>query len=110
MIRMTIQLPKTCERALFERFLRAEAMALLSVRSAQTHNIPRNVRIFLARHEADEERHLQQFEGLLRVPPFGRQPSRGFPSQWPALAVHLYGYETLGLEFAKLLVGLRPIF
>jgi hypothetical protein len=29
------------------------------------------------------------------------------PRQWEALAVHLYGYETLGLEFAKLLAGLR---
>ena len=30
------------------------------------------------------------------------------PSQWRVLAVHLYGYETLGLEFARLLVCLRP--
>jgi predicted component of type VI protein secretion system len=30
------------------------------------------------------------------------------PSQWRVLVVHLYGYETLGLEFARLLIGLRP--
>lgn len=36
-----------------------------------------------------------------------RTPPR-VPRQWAALAVHLYGYEVLGLEFAKLLVGLRP--
>lgn len=30
------------------------------------------------------------------------------PQQWCALAVHLLGYEALGLEFAKLLATLRP--
>jgi predicted component of type VI protein secretion system len=30
------------------------------------------------------------------------------PSQWRILVVHLYGYEALGLEFARLLVSLRP--
>jgi hypothetical protein len=30
------------------------------------------------------------------------------PSQWWALVVHLFGYETLGLEFAKLLVQVQP--
>jgi hypothetical protein len=30
------------------------------------------------------------------------------PSQWWALAIHLFGYETLGLEFAKLLVQVQP--
>ena len=30
------------------------------------------------------------------------------PRQWHALSVHLYGYEALGLEFARLLAGIRP--
>jgi hypothetical protein len=30
------------------------------------------------------------------------------PRQWPTLAVHLFGYESLGLEFAGLLATLRP--
>jgi hypothetical protein len=30
------------------------------------------------------------------------------PSQWWALVVHLFGYETLGLEFAKLLIQMQP--
>jgi len=30
------------------------------------------------------------------------------PSQWWALAVQLLGYESLGLEFAKLLIQVRP--
>ena len=107
---MNLVLPPSCEQALFEQFLRAESMALLSVRSAQTKKVPRNVRIFLARHEADEERHLQLFEGLLAVPSFRKATLPAVPSQWPALAVHLYGYESLGLEFARLLVTVRPEF
>ena len=30
------------------------------------------------------------------------------PKQWHALSVQLYGYESLGLEFAKLLADVRP--
>lgn len=30
------------------------------------------------------------------------------PSQWEMLAVLLFGYEALGLEFAALLAGIRP--
>jgi hypothetical protein len=30
------------------------------------------------------------------------------PRQWPALAVQLFGYEALGLEFALLLAEIRP--
>jgi hypothetical protein len=30
------------------------------------------------------------------------------PRQWPTLAVQLYGYESLGLEFAALLATMRP--
>ena len=30
------------------------------------------------------------------------------PSQWEMLAVLLFGYEALGLEFATLLAGIRP--
>jgi hypothetical protein len=30
------------------------------------------------------------------------------PSQWWALVIHLFGYEALGLEFAKVLVKVQP--
>ena len=46
-------LPQTCEKALLERFLRAEAMALWAVRAAQMQNLPRHVQTFLQRHEID---------------------------------------------------------
>jgi len=60
-----IALPASCERALLERFLRAEAMALWAVRAAQTQQLPRHVQTFLQRHETDEQDHLRQFEGML---------------------------------------------
>ena len=44
-------LPQTCERALLERFLRAEAMALWAGRAAQTQNLPRHVQTFPQRPE-----------------------------------------------------------
>jgi hypothetical protein len=105
---MTRQLPHTCERALLEQFLKAESMALSLVRAAQAQDVPPGVLRFLRRHEEEEDRHLQQFEQLL-----GRSPRRKVklpqvPSQWCVLAVHLYGYEALGLQFAKLLVVVRP--
>ncbi|MBP0120785.1 MAG: hypothetical protein ITD39_00385 [Nitrospira sp.] len=100
-------LPSTCERALLERFLKAEAMALWAVRSAQAQDVPPGVLQFLRRHEEEEAQHLKQFEQLLGVRSHHKTVLPRVPSQWWALAVHLYGYETLGLEFAKLLIELR---
>ena len=105
---MAVILPQTCEHALLERALRAEAMALWAVQSAQEQDIPPHVRTFLERHEADEARHLRQFEHLLNTKSWGKGSLPRVPHQWSALAVHLYGYEVLGLEFAQLLVSLRP--
>ena len=82
-------------------------MALRLVRSAQAQDVPPGVLQFLRRHEEEEDRHLQQFEQLLGTKSVGNGlPS--VPSQWCVLAVHLYGYEALGLEFARLLVVVRP--
>lgn len=105
---MNVILPHTCERALLERFLRAEAMALWSVRSAQTQDVPSHVLKFLRQHEEDEQEHLRRFEALVGEQSWGKSAPPRVPTQWWALAVHLYGYESLGLEFAKLLAGLRP--
>ena len=105
---MTPQLPSTCERAILEQFLKAEAMALWAVRSAQAQDVPPGVMQFLRRHEVEEAEHLKQFELLLGTSSHGKTALPRMPSQWRVLAVHLYGYETLGLEFARLLVGLRP--
>lgn len=104
----SFRLPRICEQALLEQFLRAEAMALWAVRSAQWQDLPVNVRTFLQRHEADERDHLAQFESLLGRRSHERDRLRSMPRQWETLAVHLYGYETLGLEFAKLLADIRP--
>lgn len=101
-------LPPSCERALLERFLKAEAMALWAVRSSQLQDVPPNVLIFLRKHETDERDHLAQFETLLGIQSYERAHLPSVPQQWPALAVHLFGYETLGLEFAMLLAALRP--
>jgi hypothetical protein len=101
-------LPQTCERALLEQFLKAESMALWLVRSAQTQDVPPGVLQFLRRHEEEEDRHLRQFEQLLGMASRGRAALPRVPSEWRVLAVHLYGYEALGLEFAKLLVAVRP--
>jgi len=101
-------LPPTCERAILEQFLKAEAMALWAVRSAQAQDVPAAALKFLRRHEEEEAQHLKQFELLLGTSSHGKTAFPRMPSQWRILAVHLYGYETLGLEFARLLVGLRP--
>jgi hypothetical protein len=105
---MTHPLPSSCERAILEQFLKAEAMALWAVRSAQSQNVPHAVLQFLRRHEEEEAQHLKQFELLLGVSSHGKTSLPRMPSQWQVLAVHLYGYEALGLEFARLLVSLRP--
>jgi hypothetical protein len=88
--------------------LKAEAMALWAVRSAQLQEIPPHVRAFLQQHEADEQDHLRQFESLLGHASHQRVRLPSVPRQWPTLAVQLYGYESLGLEFARLLAALRP--
>jgi len=97
-----------CESAVFELFLKAEAMALWAVRSAQLQPVPSHVRTFLRKHEADEENHLRRFEALLGRRSHSRSRLPSVPRQWPVLAVQLYGYEALGLEFARVLVTLRP--
>ncbi|MDO9117946.1 MAG: hypothetical protein Q7U39_08315 [Nitrospira sp.] len=102
------RLPPECESSLLERFLKAEAMALWAVRAAQLRDVPANVLAFLKQHEADEEEHLQHFETLVGYQSWGREVLPTVPQQWSSLAVLLFGYEALGLEFAKLLVGLRP--
>lgn len=104
----TTVLPPSCERALLERFLKAEAMALWSVRASQLKHVPPHVLTFLRHHEAEEQAHLKQFESMLGTTSSGKQVLPRVPQQWESLAVHLFGYETLGLEFAKLLVTLRP--
>jgi hypothetical protein len=105
---MRMSLPQCCERALLERFLKAEAMALWAVRSAQLRDVPPNVQAFLRRHEQDEQDHLKQFESLLGRQSWGRAVLPSVPQAWPALAVQLFGYEALGLEFAFLLAEVRP--
>jgi hypothetical protein len=103
-----IRLPAECEPAILERFLKAEAMALWAVRAAQREAVPPNVRIFLRKHEEDELDHLQRFETMVGHPSRSRERLPAVPRQWPALAVQLYGYEALGLEFARLLIAMRP--
>jgi hypothetical protein len=101
-------LPPSCETALLERFLKAEAMALWAVRSAKAKDVPPKVLSFLRRHEEEEAQHLKEFETRLGVQSHGREKLPRMPSQWWALVIHLFGYETLGLEFAKLLVQVQP--
>jgi hypothetical protein len=103
-----LRLPTECEAALLERFLKAEAMALWTVRSARLQEVPPNVYTFLRKHEEDEQQHLAQFETMIGRRPRERERLPNVPRQWPALAVQLYGYESLGLEFATLLVTVRP--
>ncbi len=95
------------ERALLDRFLRAEAMAMWAVRSAQAHAPPRAL-AFLRRHEEEEREHLRRFEELTGVAAREKPVLPKVPKQWHALAVQLYGYEVLGLELAKILADVRP--
>lgn len=103
-----IRLPPECEAALLDRFLKAEAMALWTVQSAQRQEVPPDVYPFLRRHEEDERQHLAQFEAMVGRQPRERERLPSVPRQWPVLAVQIYGYESLGLEFARLLLRLRP--
>lgn len=105
---MELLLPPSCETALLERFLKAEAMALWAVRSAQAKEVPPGVLTFLRRHEEEEAKHLKEFETRLGVQSHAREILPRMPSQWWALVIHLFGYEVLGLEFAKLLVQVQP--
>jgi hypothetical protein len=105
---MSIRLPPECEPALLERFLKAEAMALWTVRSARLQDVPPNVYTFLRKHEEDEQQHLAQFETMIGRQPRERERLPSVPQQWSALAVQIYGYESVGLEFARLLLPLRP--
>lgn len=82
-------------------------MALRLVRAAQAQDIPQKAIRFLLQHEEEEHKHLKQFEELLGTTSQNTTLPR-VPSRWCVLAVHLYGYEALGMEFASLLVGLRP--
>ena len=103
-----VLLPSSCETALLERFLKAEAMALWAVRSAKAKDVPPSVLSFLLRHEEEEAKHLKEFETRLGVQSHRREKLPRMPSQWWALVIHLFGYEALGLEFAKLLVQVQP--
>jgi len=105
---MSWSIPSSCELALLERFLKAESMALRAVQAAQAQDVPPNVAIFLRRHEQDEQDHLKQFEMMLGRPSRQRESLPSVPRSWPSLAVQLFGYEALGLEFALLLAELRP--
>jgi hypothetical protein len=96
------------ERALLERFLRAEAMAMWAVKSAQASDVPPGALAFLKKHEEEEAEHLAKFEKELGVAPREKTALPRVPRQWHALCVQLYGYESLGLEFAKLLADVRP--
>lgn len=105
---LSVRLPPECEPAILEQFLKAEAMALWTVQSARLQDVPPNVSTFLQKHEEDEQQHLAQFESMIGRQPRQRERLPSVPRQWPALAVQLYGYESLGLEFATVLVTLRP--
>lgn len=102
-----LTLPGSCEKAILSRFLRAEAMAMWAVKSAQA-DTPGHALAFLKRHEEEEREHLAIFEGLTGEQAREKAVLPKLPRQWHQLAVHLYGYEALGLEFARLLSGLRP--
>ena len=80
---------------------------MYAVRSAQDGAPPR-VLEFLRRHDTEEQEHLRLFETLMGHRALERSALPRLPKQWHARAVHLLGYEILGLEFAKLLAPLRP--
>ena len=65
---MELLLPPSCEAALLERFLKAEAMALWAVRSAKAKEVPAWGAPFLLRHEEEEAKHLKEFESQARCP------------------------------------------
>ncbi len=81
---------------------------MYAVRAAQAGSVPPHAREFLRRHEVEEEEHLRRFEALTGTSARSRAALPRMPLQWHACAVHLLGYEALGLEFARLLAALRP--
>src|SRR6478752_2563839 len=58
--------------------------------------------------EFPKSTHLKEFEARLGVQSHVRTKLPRMPSQWWALVTHLFGYEALGLEFAKLLIQVQP--
>lgn len=92
------------ERAILERFLRAESMAKYALRSARA-NVPPDVRAFLERQEAEEAAHQERFERLTGLRAREREELPKMPQQWSACAVRLLGYEALGFEFARLAIA-----
>jgi hypothetical protein len=103
-----MHLPQSCERALFERFLKAEAMILWTIRAILKKEVPAEVMPFLRRREEEESRHLREFEDLLQISSHRKNTLPRMANQWCVLAVQIYGYESLGLEYAKLLILTRP--
>jgi hypothetical protein len=82
-------------------------MAMWAVKSAQKE-VPDHALSFLKRHEEEEREHLKIFEKLTGEKANEKLTPPKLPRQWHALAVHLYGYEALGLELARILAGIRP--
>lgn len=80
---------------------------MYAVRSAQSF-VPAHALEFLRRHEEEEQEHLKQFEAMTGISARQKTTLPKLPRQWHACAVQLYGYEALGLEFARLLAGMRP--
>ena len=80
---------------------------MYAVKAAQA-DTPKHALAFLQRHEEEERDHLKIFEGLTGEQAREKTVLPKLPRQWHQLAVHLYGYEALGLEFARLLAGMRP--
>src|SRR4026207_2496025 len=101
-------LPHSCEAALLERFLKAEAMALWAVRSAKAKDVPAGVLSFLLRHEEEEAEHLQEFEARLGVQSHVRTKLPRMPSQWWALVIQLCWSEGVGRAGAKLRAQVQP--
>ena len=111
---MTHPLPSSCERAILEQFLKAEAMALWAVRSAQAQDVPSGVLQFLRRHEEEEAQHLKQFELLLGTNSHGKTANSSYAQSMesprgPSLRVRNLG---IGVRNAvsRLAAGFRPRF
>jgi hypothetical protein len=100
-------LPRDCERPILDQFLRAEGMAMRAVRAAR-HDAPDHAIAFLRHHEEEEREHLKLFEGLTGRRAVDREDLPRLPGSWAAVAVNLFGYESLGFEFARLLAEIRP--
>ena len=79
-----------------------------AVKAAAQSDVPNHALSFLKRHEEEERDHLKIFEGLTGEQAREKAVLPKLPRQWHAMAVHLYGYEALGLELARLLADLRP--